>query len=167
MNVRRLVAAIALVFMGCGDSTPTDPSLRRVASAPQLLVCPSSVTLTSTFLADPLLGGSLTLGGTTVTVPAGAVSLPTLFVVTIPASRYMEVDVHASGLTSFLFNEPATISIDYSRCTRPTARKRTLQAWYIDSDTKALLENMNGTDDKTARRVTFSTGHLSGYALAY
>lgn len=51
----------------------------------------------------------------------------------------------------------------HSRCTRRVAQRVALQAWYIDSNIKALLENMNGTDDKTARKVTFNTGHLSGY----
>jgi hypothetical protein len=32
--------------------------------------------------------------------------------------------------------------------------------------TKELLEDMGGTDDKVAHRITFTTGHLSGYAVA-
>jgi hypothetical protein len=167
MKVRILFASLALALSGCNDTSPTEPLARRMPREPRLLTCPNSTPLTSTFVADPLLGGSLTLAGTTVTIPSGAVTLPTVFVVTIPASRYMEIEVHALGLTEFIFGQPATISIDYSRCTRPAADRNTLQAFYIDSDTKALLENMNGTDDKAARKVTFNTGHLSGYALAY
>ena len=37
-----------------------------------------------------------------------------------------------------------------------------LLAW----QTKALLEPMGGVDDPVRRRITFQTGHLSGYAIA-
>lgn len=160
MQSRRFLSAIALVLLGCSES-PTVPS------GPRLLVCPTSTTLTGSFVADPILGGSLTVGGTSITIPSGGVSVPTLFFVTVPASKYMEVEIHADGLTSFLFNQPATISIDYSRCPATVTDDRELQAWHINSLTKALLENMNGTDDKVARKITFTTGHLSGYGVAF
>ncbi len=166
MRTRLLFAAIAVVIMGCSDTTLTAPQL-GLSAEPKLLACPNATPLTGTFVADPLLGGSLSLAGTSVTIPAGAVSLPTLFVLTIPASPYMEIEVHADGLASFIFNQPATISIDYSRCGHPLADRRSLQAWYLDSVTKALLENMNAIDDKNSQRVTFTTGHLSGYGVAY
>jgi hypothetical protein len=38
--------------------------------------------------------------------------------------------------------------------------------WYIDSDTKAMLEPMGGVDNKLLKTITFTTGHLSGYAVA-
>jgi hypothetical protein len=38
--------------------------------------------------------------------------------------------------------------------------------WYIDPATGTLLENMLGVDNKLTRTITFSTGHLSGYAVA-
>lgn len=165
MNIRRLVAAAAVVLLGCSDATGTAPLLGLSESGPRLLACPNSIPLTTTFVADPLLGGSVSLAGTSVTVPSGAVSVPTVFVVTIPASPYMKVDVHAEGLTSFLFNSPATISIDYSRCGARTDNKA-LQVWYV-SLTDDLLENMNAIDDRAAQRITFTTGHLSGYSVAW
>ena len=161
MKIRPFLAAFAAVtLLGCTEH-PTVPT------GPRLLVCPSTTTLTGVFTADPLLGGSLTLGGTTVSIPPGAVSLPQLFVLTIPASKYMEIEVHADGLTSFLFNQPATISIDYSRCSDDKLAGKTLQAWYMDNVTDTLLENMNGTDDRAARKISFQTGHFSGYGVAW
>jgi hypothetical protein len=162
MNSRRILAAIALVASlgGCID-------ISIGSTAPKLLSCPTNTTLTGAFLADPLLGGTLNLAGTVVNVPAGAVSTPTLFLVTIPASQYMEVDVTADGLTSFLFNAPATITIDYSRCPVEKTQDRTLKVYHINTVTKSLLENMNAVDDKVARKITFNTGHLSGYGVAY
>ena len=159
MKARRLVAALPLLFISCIDIT--------VPSGPRLLSCPNYVPQVGTLIADPLLGGTLTLGGNTLSIPAGAVSSVTTFLVTIPVSQYAEVDVVADGLTSFLFNTPVTITIDYSRCTNPKASTRTLEAWHINTVTNALLEDMNGTDNKATRKVTFTTGHLSGYALAY
>lgn len=161
MKIRRLLAAFAAISLsGCID-------LPTVSTGPRLLVCPSNTTLTGVFTADPLLGGSLTLGGTTVSIPSGAVSLPQVFVVTIPASKYMEIEVHAQGLTSFLFNQPATIAIDYSRCSDEKIAGKTLQAWYINSLTNTPLQNMNGTDDRAARKISFKTDHLSGYSVAW
>lgn len=91
---------------------------------------------------------------------------PTLLQVTIPASRYMEIDVSAVGFASFVFQQPVSITIDYSRCNRSDLDQQTLNVWHIDPITKQLLENMGGSDDKTSRRITFTTGHLSGYAVA-
>ena len=159
MKARRLIAALPLVFISCISIT--------VPSAPRLLSCPNSVPQVGTLIADPILGGTLTLAGNTVSIPSGAVSSVTTFIVTLPVGQYAELDVAADGLTSFLFNTPITITIDYSRCTSTASYTRTLEAWHIDEVTKALLEDMNGTDDKAARKVTFTTGHLSGYALAY
>lgn len=161
MKVRRLLAAATLLFLSCDNIGPAVPA------GPNLLACPNSVPLASTFVADPLLGGSLTLAGTTVSVPAGAVPSLTTFLVTIPVSQYVEIGVVAEGLTSFIFQTPITISIDYSRCTTPFSTTKVLDAWQINTLTKAFIEDMNGTDDKAARTVTFQTGHLSGYALAY
>ena len=41
-----------------------------------------------------------------------------------------------------------------------------LTVWYIDSETKAPLENMGGVDEKLTRTITFVTSHLSEYAIA-
>lgn len=109
----------------------------------------------------------MSLGGTSIAIPAGALSAPTLITVTLPAGQYMEVDVHANDLTSFLFNSPVSITIDYSRCNRNDIQSAPLTVWHIDEQTKALIENMGGADDKVDQSITFSTGHLSGYAVAF
>ena len=130
-----------------------------------LLVCKSEVTESSTALITPL-GGVVTAGGASVIVPQGALLLPTTITLTVPASKYVEIDVTADGLEHFNFELPVTVVISYERCNRSDINTRPLEAWYIDSQTKALLENMNGIDDKLTKTVTFMTGHLSGYALA-
>jgi hypothetical protein len=43
---------------------------------------------------------------------------------------------------------------------------KTLTVWHINPQTKQLLTNMNGVNDAALRRITFTTDHLSGYAIA-
>ena len=42
-----------------------------------------------------------------------------------------------------------------------------LRAWYIDSQSKALLAPMGGLLDLTARTLRFQTPHFSGYTIAW
>jgi hypothetical protein len=109
-------------------------------------------------------GGSLSLGGTRILLPAYAVLSPTTIELTIPESKYMEVEITANGGQHFLFERAIFVTVDYSRC--GAAADPLLSVWYIDSDTKALLERMLSLDNKLGRSITFVTGHLSGYALA-
>ena len=170
--LRGAVAALSLLAtLSCGEERATDvlgPSDNAQAAVTpgDLVECPTSQTLTTQALVTPL-GGTVTLGNTSITIPSGALVLPTLIRITIPASRYVEVDVTANALTSFIFNTPVKITVDYSRCTRTDIDRAPLSVWYIDSATKEPLQNMGGVDDKVARSVTFETGHLSGYAIAF
>ena len=171
-----LFAASALVA-GCGDLT-TEPAAgspaRRAAlstaggTGPKLLECPSAAPAQQGKALIGVLGGTVAAGGTRMVAPAGAVLRLTPFEVVVPQSQYMEVDVHATGLLSFLFKRPVSITIDYSRCA-PDALPAgaTPRAVYIDGETKQILEDMGGVVDRAARTITFSTGHLSGYAVAY
>jgi len=160
----------ALSLAGCADSPRrTDrivspPSL-DVTGSSALLQCPTSQSASSFGLLG-LLGGVVSLGGNSVALPVGAVSLPTLITLRVPASSYVEVDVTANQLVSFLFRRPVSITIDYSRCPSEATAGKTLTVWHIDRQTKALLEPMGGVDDPVRRRITFETGHLSGYAIA-
>ena len=157
-----VLAAGLLAAVSC--ETPTIPPDQNPANF-TLLSCPTSETRTTQALIGPL-GGTLSLGGTIIGIPSGALSAPTLITLTIPASQYMEIDVRANDLLSFVFNKPIGVRLDYSRCTSPeTAAK--LGVWHIDAQTKALLENMGGTDNKSQRYIDFSTGHLSNYAIAF
>jgi hypothetical protein len=151
-----------------GDSNTTDGvDTRRFGTndqTPQLIECPSTTTQT-TERTITLLGGTISLGGTQVLIPAGALLAPVKIVLTVPASKYMEIDVSVAGADHFLFEKPIVVAIDYSRCSE-AATRGFLSAWHIDTDSKALLEKMLGVDDKLNRRVIFTTGHLAGYARA-
>ena len=162
---------IGLTLTACDE--PTSAAASNIAgvtdkASPALINCPSKVTESATAIVSPLTGGTVSVGGSSVTLPAGLVSLPTPVTLTLPASSYVEMDVTLGAIEHLTFplGLQATMTIDYSRCSRSDIDRAPLAAYYIDSDTKALLENMHGTDDKTARTVTFTTGHLSSYAVA-
>jgi hypothetical protein len=110
-----------------------------------------------------VLGGSLSVGGVTMTVPAGAVAGPTVFRLHVPSSTYAEVEIRANEQDHYQFAAPVVIAMDYSRC---TVSSGDLAVWHIDPVTKTLLERMGGVNDLLNQRMIFSTMHLSGYAIA-
>src|SRR5687767_3729671 len=163
---RTFAAVLAFGLVGAasceGPPIPPDQTPHNFT----LASCPTTVSRTTQALIGPL-GGTLSLGGTIIGIPSGALSAPTLITLTIPASQYMEIDVRANDLLSFVFNKPIGIRMDYSRCTSPVVDQAKLSVWHIDAQSKALLENMGGTDNKSANTIDFSTGHLSNYAIAF
>jgi hypothetical protein len=174
--MRRILLVVALAAVGaCGDQRPTEPAAlpegRRFdglfSSSPRLVECHSDQTETVTGSITQA-GGTLSIGGTSVVFPLGAVLDPTTVELTIPASRYVEIQLKADGAEHFYGLElPVTVTIDYSRCNRSDILTRPLTAWYIDSDSKELLERMIGIDNKLTQSITFSTQHFSGYAIAF
>jgi len=143
------------------ESEPSSP----LASNAQLLVCPS----TETFTASAVIGregGSLSVGGATMTLPQKAVNRPTLFTMIVPASQYVEVEIVAENRPHFNFDKRVSITLDYSRCSAD-ADEKPLTAWHIDPSSKRLIEQMPGRRDRRSNSVSFGTDHLSGYALAW
>jgi hypothetical protein len=142
------------------------PSLNLLGGgSASLFLCPGSAPKSASALVTPLLGGTVSAGGFSIALPAGAVLAPTTITVTVPASPYLEVDIRADGAEHYQFAQPAVVTMDYSRCGVAAAEAR-LTVLYIDAATKTPLEDMGGVDDKLTRRITFVTPHLSGYALA-
>lgn len=165
------LAGILLAVASCAEPTaPAGPELLEVtrlsasSSTPTLLTCPTNTTSTASGPVG-VFGGTVSVGGTAIVIPPGAVLETHTFNVTVPASRLMEVQITAEGHGHFQFLVPVQVTIDYSRCNSNQALG-SLSAYYIDDITKALLELMPGSDDKATRRYTFSTDHLSGYAIA-
>lgn len=173
-RLTRVAGATVMVLLGLAaceqSSSPmtalseSGPSLTSGSGA-VLIECPSDVT-TSAEDTIGSLGGSVRLANHSLTLPLLAVTGPQVFTLTDPAGKYMLLDLKANGQESFGFDEPATITIDYSRCTRSNIDKSELSVWKVDPETKALLRHMGGTDDKTARTITFTTDSLSVYSLA-
>lgn len=176
LRFRLLAAVTALVTLGACTDAPTTASQPAAAAPagllglgddPRFLSCPTKTTQTTTGIVGPL-GGLLTLdGGATVSIPEGAVPVPTLFSLTVPAGKYAKVDVTAVGVEHYVFGAPVSVTIDYSRCPAGQTGGRPLTVLYVAPITNLPLENMGGTDDPANRRITFSTDHLSGYVIAY
>jgi hypothetical protein len=155
----------------CGEQRATGPSgtiSTSTSSGPTLVECPTSQTDVTQGIIGPLgnLLNPLTLDGSSLSVPQDALTSLTLFQMTVPAGRFMELDVSAVGFESFLFQDSVSVTIDYSRCNRSDLNNKVLHVWHIDPVTKALLEDMGGVNDSANHRITFKTNHLSGYAVA-
>lgn len=169
------VGLTALALVGCSDATR--PESGRIDTIPgpdtsgigqrRLIECPTNQASTNSGLIG-VLGGTIVAAGSSISLPAG--SLPPLTSIlislTVPASTYMEIDITANGLPTFLFLKTVTVTIDYSRCPTSVTQGKTLTVWHIDTQTKTLIENMNAVNDPVQRRMTFTTDHLSGYAIA-
>lgn len=160
--------ALALGCVDAGAPTAAHAPLAQAAteaSSASLISCASDRTVSTSGVLG-ILGGVLSAGGVTVSVPVGALLSPTTINVTVPASPYMEVDVSVPGVEHFLFQLPITVSVDYGRCDPTVTSGTSLNVWYIDSATKQPLELMPTVDNKLLHTVTYTTPHLSGYALA-
>lgn len=170
---RCAVAALALALVACSaDGSLTGPELvvHSSVAAPQddgpaLLVCPSLESRSVSKIIGPR-GGSITVAGTRLVVPAGAVRAETNFELTIPASQYLELDIVAGGREHYEFSRPVTIRVNYAHCRSETAEVEALSAWHVDPS-RVFLEEMPGLDDKRGKKLTFETDHLSKYAIAW
>ena len=173
LSTSLIVGSLAFLSAACGDPTgigsePDVPSLRVESAASStggatLLACPVSKSRSATEVIGAE-GGTLKLSGHTVNIPAGAVSQPTAFTISVPASDNLLVDVSAADAEHYRFAKPVEMTISYKRCAQQGLAS--FSAWYIERSTGAMIERMGGTDDKRHRSVTFLTDHLSGYAIA-
>jgi hypothetical protein len=161
--------ATFFAISACSDPAGTDrlapADLEAATYGHTLIECPVNEQKSASATLDAR-GGTLRLDGHQLTLPLVAVSAPTAFTLAAPVSNYMEIRIRAGGHDDFAFDRPATITIDYSRCTRSNIDKAELSVWKIDPVTKTLIQNMGGVDDKEARTITFQTGTLSTWSIA-
>lgn len=123
----------------------------------------------STGLATGLIGkegGTITLGEHQLTVPAGAVSAPTVFTMEIADEKYITVLLTAIQGTLDIgekgFAKPVRLTLSYSTATEPVAESRLLILWVKDDGT---FEAQPTTVDTAGRRVKADLGHFSGYTV--
>lgn len=167
--VSAFAAATLAAMAGCAEPTGSAPMRspdRSVATGGGLLVCPTGSAQSASAVVGPE-GGTVAVGATRITIPAGAVPVPTKFKLLVPHSRFVEVRISAGDADHYRFAAPATVVIDYSRCGALRAAQPRLGVWYVDDQTKSPLEEMAATNDPLARTLTFRTDHLSSYAVAY
>jgi hypothetical protein len=151
---------------GFTDPASDDPSKSPSPSSPSpaLVECPTQQSQSATAIVGAV-GGTVSIGATSVVFPAGALTGAATIELTVPASRFVEIELKVNGQAHAQFALPVVVTIDYSRCGSNLSQK-TLTVWNIDVATKALLENMGGLDDKLTHTISFSTNHFSGYAVA-
>lgn len=177
MNGRHLprffaIFAAALLF-GCGESAPPTAPLApelearqpqpSLLSDPELLVCPTPETH-STSATIGLFGGSLTVDGHRLTIPFGAVLLPTTFTMTVPAGDEVKVRIRAGSADHYLFLLPVKLRLSYARCDPAAVPSTPLQVVYV-SESNLVLELLGGVQNLVTQSVTTTTTHLSDYAI--
>jgi hypothetical protein len=167
-----LTVASATSVAGCSAPEIAAPKKQEAAHLlglpilrQKLIECPTSESFTESAVITTR-GGLISVGGMSISIPAGALLTDALMTVTVPASKYVEVEIRVEGVDHFIFELPVVVTMSYARCTRSNINIFPLSAWYIDSETKALLEKMASVDDKLLRTVTFPTTHLSSYAIS-
>jgi hypothetical protein len=168
------VLLMGLLEAGCGtQDTITAPAAFEglaprldLATAPgqiNKLVCPTDASASATAVIGPE-GGSFTAPGVRVDFPAGAVATAQAFTARVVGGTYVDVELTAADSAHYNFAVPVAVTIDLSRCGSLPAG---LRAWYMDSATKAPLENMGGELDLTRRSIRFTTPHFSGYTVGW
>jgi hypothetical protein len=119
-------------------------------------------------------GGSLSLLGHTVTVPAGAVGAPTLFSLLQLPNGYIEVEVLAlvfdplSGLRDvgshgFLDGKTVGLTLSYAGATNVSDPSRLLILRMLPNGT---VQPLPSVVDTTAQTVTVQLEHFSRYCMA-
>lgn len=176
-SLRAAALLLALASAGCDrPEAPTAPGALAPSAAPARsllgttlgavtrLACPTDEARRGSAVVGPE-GGALAVGGFRVDFPEGAVAQPETFTLEVLAGQYLEIEVHAEGHAHYAFARPVTVTLDLTACggILPAG----LTAWYIDTETKALLQSMGGLLDPTARTLRFRTPHFSGYTIAW
>jgi hypothetical protein len=178
MSVRRFRSATTVILLGllgvgCGSqdvvTAPPQvvaPRSLDLASAPgqvTKLACPRDVDLWGTAVVGPE-GGTVNAGAVRVDFPAGAVTAQQTFTAHVVGGTYVDVELTAGDSAHYTFAIPVTVTLDLSRCgSLPLG----LRAFYMDSQTKTLLEDMGGTLDLTGKTLRFTTPHFSGYTVGW
>src|SRR5215210_6851760 len=113
----RLVPAAALLLAACSGDLPTTPAeapslARHQSAAPADFIaapCPTRIEYTASAVigAD---GGKVEIAGHNLTIPAGAVGVPTTFTLRAPAGRYLQIELTAQGAEHYEFPAPASVT---------------------------------------------------------
>ncbi|HJU68538.1 MAG TPA: hypothetical protein VJ650_09870 [Gemmatimonadaceae bacterium] len=164
-----VVAAAALTACSEPITAPSSdasaPSLSETQTAPSLLKCQWNFFDITWGVLGPL-GGLLSLNGHSIVVPRLALDRLAFITLRTPTSRFVEIEARVNGQDHFDFGQPVIVTLDYSRCRSWELGPEPVTVWQIDPDTKAFIQDMGGVDDRVNKRITFTTDHFSGYAVA-
>lgn len=126
----------------------------------------------ATFVIGPDDNGELVIGRHTLTVPEGAVSVPTTFTMVKPWGRDLEFSLTATatgangetidvGGNGFL--KPVTLTANYTGSTIPMNEESLVVAWLRPDGIIEVQETVVNTSEKT---VSSELSHFSAYVIA-
>jgi hypothetical protein len=107
-------------------------------------------------------GGTIQVGTTTLSVPAGALDSAVSITAVTPSDTVNHVRFEPQGLT---FLQPASLTMSYANCNT----MQSLDPRRIAYTTEALqiLEYLPSVDDASSQTVTGELHHFSDYAIAW
>ena len=176
---RLLLLGLCLFATSCGRdnaagpvaplATPSpSPSITTytLVSDPRGLVLDTSL-LSVQALISPLTGGTISVLGHSLKVPAGAVTVPTLFTMVVLPTGFIEVDLRALlpdlfGTVITTFNKPLKLTLHYRRTTDVVDPSRLVIVHINGTE----YEPLRSTVDPTKKTVTAKLRHFSKYAMA-
>ena len=191
--IRSVVAiAATLMLASCADSagpqpesvTPVQPQAGLISDALNLLKAPPpseyKLITEPTLLGDlnlskliGLNGGTISVAGITLTVPKGAITVPTLFTVAALPTSVIDASLTATttnllGLVtdvgSIGFKKPVTITMSYARATNVKDPSKLFLVYYDYANNKLVkLPSVVDTKNKT---VSAQVDHFSKYGMA-
>ena len=173
---RRLVWVLGLLaglaILGSCDQMPVTPRVPNLRQMPDtrpdwfwnlggLLKCSPLPADSESQVIGPD-GGTLTVGPHTLTVPAGALTAPTLITGVVRSDTVNAVRFSPQGL---VFQEPARLVMSYANCglLESLIPKRIAYT----TDDLFILEIIPSLDNVLNRTVTGQVSHFSQYAMAW
>lgn len=171
-------AVVLLALTSCAETPTSIPSVQS-SSTPSYTVVRESLPadlLPGVSLSGiiGITGGSISLAGHVLEVPAGAVTVPTLFTLTVPLNGYVQVDLSATVTTilgkvvdvgALGFQKPVKLSLTYARATNVSDPKSLFVAYMPNGD-HSKLEKLPSTLHATKKLVSAQLGHFSKYCMA-
>jgi hypothetical protein len=170
MRARYLL--LALAALSCTDPSAPTPQGALLGGLPlppppplpislDLVRCEPSAYDSVTQTVGPG-GGTIQVGTTTLSVPAGALDSAVSITAVVPSDTVNHVRFEPQGLT---FLQPASLTMSYANCNT----KLSTDPRRIAYTTEALqiLEYLPSVDDASIQTVTGELHHFSDYAIAW
>lgn len=182
MKASRMLLLVLAAVLSCSPDRGDQNSLITPLDGPRIEAASSTSYYRITeLLPDPvpvlqlsqvvgLLGGEITVAGHKLTVPAGAVSTPTLFTVRAMNNGYIELELNAvvDGLLGIVnvgesgFKKPVTVTMTYARATNVTDPQR-LKVMRLNNNGRH--EILPTTVSANGLTVSAKLDHFSRYAM--
>jgi hypothetical protein len=148
--------------MGPGASDPMDAAAVATAPAPALFVCQHNGGPYHGSATIGPKGGMVMFGPHGLSVPPGALLIPTRITANTYGGDTLAVQFQPQGLT---FLVPATLGLSYKDCTPPQPGSG-LYLVYVNNGLSAVLSLIPSTDHRLKDYVVGNVSHFSVYAAA-